>query len=342
MMAFTKINKNYFRIIFEVLILCAGITLGLIINKPDEPQTIESVRETSSSYKFINPLLFVKVPEDPADSEYSSLKKIIGQYVENVIDQKKVSEMSVYYRNLNTSQWISINPEETFYPASMLKVATLISVLRVAESDPHLLSRTVSLNGDDSFLKEGQTKYQSENPVKSGYSYTIKELVDRLAIDSDNAADNALQNIVGENKILKTYHDLKLPEPGPRSQGNTYTAREYSHLWRALYNGTYLSRTLSEQVLELLSRTKFTQGLVAGVPADIVVSHKFGVRTVLTDNSSTSPLYRELHDCGIVYNKNAPYFICVMTRGNDFDTLESVIKDISKITWDHISNLNSQ
>jgi hypothetical protein len=129
--------------------------------------------------------------------------------------------------------------------------------------------------------------------------------------------------------------------PTPEATGaDNYTARQYSHLFRALYNGTYLSKPLSEKVLELLSKTRFDRGLVAGVPEGTVVSHKFGVRNIVNSDADTTPVARELHDCGIIYYPNNPYFLCVMTRGADFPTLESVIKDISRITWNEVAKIN--
>src|SRR6185436_5295057 len=96
------------------------------------------------------------------------------------------------------------------------------------------------------------------------------------------------------------------------------TPQNYSHLFRALYNGTYLSHDASEKALELLSRTKFSDGIVAGVPKETTVSHKFGERTLSLNTSSIN----ELHDCGIVYYPGHPYFLCIMTKGtSDFEEL---------------------
>ena len=118
--------------------------------------------------------------------------------------------------------------------------------------------------------------------------------------------------------------------------------REYSRFFRTLYNGTYLSHDLSEQTLDLLSKTNFTQGLVAGIPKDIAVSHKFGEQTINIVNLNNQQVIRELHDCGIVYLPNNPYLICIMTKGIDFINLQTVIKDISKISWDSFTSLSKK
>jgi hypothetical protein len=156
-------------------------------------------------------------------------------------------------------------------------------------------------------------------------------------IESDNVANKALKTIIGEERLSKTYDDLRMPKV-ELAADRGYTTELYSHLFRALYNGTYLSKPTSEKVLDMLSKTTFDQGLKAGVPIETTISHKFGVNT-FTQNPPVDP-YLELHDCGIVYYPQNPYLICVMTRGQDYSVLETIIKDISKITWDYVDTSN--
>lgn len=293
---------------------------------------VKSIREGQDGYDFINPLLLTESDKSIPSSEYTPIKNILTDYIDDAKTGKDIDDISVYFRNLNDGQWVSVNPDETYSPASMLKVVTLISAMRVAETDPDFLDKPVKVSGNVDFLTESQTVYPTENPIKTGGTYTVKTLLDHLIIDSDNVANSVLSTLIGESRIHKTYEDLQLPQPESIKQG--YTAEEYSHLFRALYNATYVSHSLSENLLELLSRTKFTKGLVAGVPEDVVVSHKFGIKAVRSE--AASPLHRELHDCGIIYFPQNPYFLCVMTRGEDFSILEKAIHDISKLTWDKL------
>ncbi len=318
-------------ILLGVVIFGLGIGAGFLLDT-DRVSPAVPVREDSSGYYFINPLLFTDNAGEDDFPEYVPLKKSIDEYQQKAIVDKKATDISVYFRKMNHGEWISVNPDETFSPASMLKVVTNISVLRAAESDPSLLSHAVTIHGNDASLLQSMTRYPPKDPIRSGYTYTVRELVEHSLIESDNVADIALENFLGEEKISKTYDDLRVPKiTAGTAQG--YTAEQYSHLFRALYNGTYLSRSLSEQILQLLSTADFKQGIVAGVPEGTIVSHKFGVKT--------SPGSNELHDCGIVYFPNYPYFICVMTRGEDFEPLEHVIQDISAISWEYVKKIKS-
>jgi hypothetical protein len=94
----------------------------------------------------------------------------------------------------------------------------------------------------------------------------------------------------------------------------------------------------SEQALGLLTTTDFTQGLVAGVSATTTVAHKFGEQTDTDTNGQV--IDRELHDCGIVYYPNNPYFLCVMTKGQDFSTLAKIISGISNSVFNYVSSQN--
>lgn len=333
--------RSYLKKAVLVLVVF-GVGFGLgWISRQNQPPAIENVREDSPDYKFINPLLFVKVPEDQAFPEYAELKQTIADYVDRVKRDRKADEVSVYFRNLNSSQWIYVNPDIPFTPASMLKVVVLVSTLRAAESEPRLLTKIVTLAGDDSRQVGVQTAYHPpKNPVRVGGTYTINELVSHLITESDNVASSALIKGIGEDRILKTYDDLRLHRPEAKGLG--YTAREYSYLFRALYNGTYLSRPVSEQVLNLLSRTDYDEGLVKLLPADTVVSHKFGVSAVAKEGATADipgSVERQLHDCGIIYFPENPYFLCVMTKGFDFTELEKVIQGVSKIVWDELEEV---
>lgn len=308
------------------LALLTGLVIGLFITPPhihDNPP-VQAVREDSAAYEFINPLLFTVGSESDLP-EYRPLKELINDYADRAVQNTSVRDISVYFRNLNSGQWISVNDEVTYSPSSMLKVVTLMAVMRAAESEPMILKKHLMIVGDDADLIARQQRYAVEDPIRSGHTYPVQTLIDHLIIDSDNVANIALINMLSEDRIAPIYDDLRLD---PMGSGRNYTAEEYSHVFRTLYNSTYLSRNVSEKVLGLLSRTKFDQGIVSGVPDGTIVSHKFG-------SHAETPNDVELHDCGIVYYPENPYFLCVMTRGIEFDALETSIADISKLVYEY-------
>ena len=170
-----------------------------------------------------------------------------------------------------------------------------------------------------------------------GQSYSVPVLIKRELTDSDNGAVYTLLNSISDQELDSVYEDLSISPPSATSSvGYKLTAHEYSRFFRILYNGTFsLDWPDSEQILEDLSQSTFTSGLVAGVPNTIAVAHKYGEHV---DGSNGTVSDVELSDCGIVYYPPRPYFLCVMTQGKDPGALANFIAQISKFVYQKISS----
>lgn len=322
-------------VIYFSAVFIIGLTAGLLIpdhlfRREDNPFT-----ETRSqgSYKFINPLLECDTANFSEDPTLVSLKRNIDFYISNQINLNKVEFVSVYYRNLNNGPWFSINANETFSPSSLIKIPLMITYYKLAESDPSILQKTLSY---ETIYDYKNQNFIPQITITPQQKYTVEELIERMIIYSDNAAYNLLNDNLDAQTIIKTYEDLgvDISQGISNPSGNIISVKSYASFFRILYNSSYLSKTYSEKSLSLLAQTKFQDGLVAGVPDNISVSHKFGERQYLDTHQ------KQLHDCGIVYIPNKPYLICIMTRGKNFVDLASTIKNISSMSFKDISSQN--
>jgi beta-lactamase class A len=228
---------------------------------------------------------------------------------------------AVYYRDLNNGPWFGENEGEPFFPASLLKVPLLLTYLREAESNPAILQRKLVYDGTPFTITQN---YVFGEPLKRGRSYSVKELLEKMVLTSDNTAMAILtsEELVSDAQLERVYKAFAIDSP--IREGYQINPVTYASFFRVLYNATYLSRDLSEYALELMSHSDFNEGLRSGVPLNIPISHKFGERY----HGQTGE--RQLHDCGIVYAPGKPYLICIMTRGSDFKRLSAVIGEISK------------
>lgn len=154
-----------------------------------------------------------------------------------------------------------------------------------------------------------------------------------MIIYSDNDAFTLLDTNARDFWDI-AYKDLGLVSPDKALDKDFMSVKNYASFFRILFNASYLNKHNSNEALEELSKTKFKKGLVAGVPSNINVSHKFGERQ--------SDGKKQLHDCGIIYYPKHPYLLCVMTRGDNFDKQEEVIKNISQIIYKDIDELIKQ
>jgi hypothetical protein len=291
----------------------------------DRSNDIVQIRENSPNNQFINPLILVADNRKIEFEEYKNLKNKINDYI-NKSKNNNITDISYYFRDLNSGEWIGVNEDSLYSPSSMLKVATLIAYSKLADNDSNIVSEEAYYKPTD---VSGQTF--KPNQLETGY-YTVKQLLIQMIVESDNDAMHSL-NSLHTGEVLKIFKDLELPDPLSDKE-DFMSPRYYSRLFRALYNGSYVSHFNSNEALKLLTFTKFNDGILSGT-GSTTVAHKFGE---LTDTTNGVVTKRELHDCGIVYYPNKPYFICVMTKGLDFSDMEKTIAYISKITFDYIEN----
>ena len=166
------------------------------------------------------------------------------------------------------------------------------------------------------------------------------QLINYMIIYSDNNAVALLYNSLALNDFNKFFSDfgIFLPDVSGTPQ-DFISPKTYALFFRVLYGSTYLSRYDSEKALELLSQAEYKDGLVAGVPNNISVSHKFGEYGAIDNVNPNSYTSREFHDCGIVYYPDHPYLLCIMTKGTDLSKLQNLVKETSQIVYDEVHNL---
>ena len=155
-----------------------------------------------------------------------------------------------------------------------------------------------------------------------------------MIINSDNSATYTLLNDLNPTSLTEVFTDLGIPDPTASPETYKMTAKNYSLFFRVLYNATYLGRTYSERALGLLAQATFKSGLKAGTPPDMVIAHKYGERIIATKTGAVESA--ELHDCGVVYAPEHPYFLCVMTRGAQLSSVEKVVGDISALIYQEL------
>jgi hypothetical protein len=137
-----------------------------------------------------------------------------------------------------------------------------------------------------------------------------------------------LTRVVNPNELNRVYSNLRILDPPTPVSDQFLSVQTYESVFRVLYNASYLSREASDWALEILADSEFKTGLVAGVPSNVTVSHKFGEHSV--ENGV------QLHDCGIVYHPRHPYLLCVMSKGTNFDMLDDVIAGVSRVVYSEI------
>ncbi len=314
--------------IFALGFLAAWVARGFVIKKSQENSGDGLTLVRNGNYSFINPLLGFDLPEEKS-SEFTKLDELLTAYATEQKKEHNVTDIGIYFRELNTGKWVGVNENMEFSPASMLKVPIMITYFKLAEANHSLLQKEI-LNNSKVNLNENEY-FKSTSTIQFGKKYTVEELVRRMIVNSGNNSTNLLMQNIDPTIPKDIFDSLGIPEGKPNVI-DYMSPKTFSLTFRTLYNATFLNREFSERALEILSQTNFYKGLAAGVPASVKVAHKFGEREARLTSGGTA--FRELHDCGIIYLTDNPYFLCVMTKGTNFDTLARVIAQTSKIVYD--------
>ncbi|MBP7774783.1 serine hydrolase [Candidatus Woesebacteria bacterium] len=317
-----------------MVFLCVGICMGWF-GLLTFQYVAENIQNTENrfearqqgQYKYINPLLECEQAQKLGYKYYKAtfddVQKIIDTYKKN----GQLTDAGIYFRDLNNGPWYSINENALFEPASMFKLPLLVTLYKKRETDRGLFDQKLSVILE----KDESQNVKPSASAQVGASYTIRELIEYMIKYSDNNAAQALFSFLDPKYTTEIFNDLGMNTLQDANKRFVVSVRNYSSIYRLLFNSSYLSRSDSEEILELLTQTEFNNGLRKSIPSHVPLAHKFGERESqdLQENSSY-----QLHDCGIVYYPGRPFLLCIMTKGTNSDTLTKVIQEISKSVYD--------
>lgn len=293
-----------------------------------EPSTVE--RASFRGAALTSPFLESPGTEN-GDPAMVRTRRRVDAYISDQRRLDSTLRVSVYARDLDTGAWFGIDDRDRFAPASLTKVVVLIRALQVEEEEGGLLEREVLFAGPET-MTGGDSMVGAPDSVRlsPGQAYTVLDLLRRMIIYSDNYSYELLLGVVASEGIPHMLYELSA-EQSVEGGRFYFDAHTVAVLLRSLYHRSFLGRRHSEMALQLLSESRYSEGLRRFLPPDAVVASKHGFFNASTDGL----LHRELHECGIVYRPPSPYVLCVMTstdRGGAGE-LQSIIGDISRIVW---------
>jgi beta-lactamase class A len=229
------------------------------------------------------------------------------------IEQQLDGVLGVAILDLTTGQQLLVHPDEVFAQASSIKIAVLAELYHQAEQSAagmpgkaRLTDRYVVRASDlvpDSNIMGGLT------PGVTGL--TNRDLATIMVAVSDNSATNVLIDRVGMDNVAGLMERLGLPHTQLRrkmmdlkaaaaGRENISTPREMMQLLEQLYRGKVIGQPLLEDFFTVLATPK-ESWLPRRLPEDLRIANKPGA------------LEGVRNDSGIVFLKNRPYVICVMT-----------------------------
>ena len=279
----------------------------------------------AKNYKFIKPILIL---ERSCESEnLFPLKTQLSDLISTMQTNSELDFASAFVIDMNRSEWIGVNENVGYLPGSLIKVPLAISLMKMVEDKKCNL--TDKIEAPKELFNIHQT-YTSET-IKPGETYTIEQLLKYSLAFSDNNATQILNHKVDLNYFKRLFQDLSLTEPDVHDMTYTISAKDYSRFIRVLFNGTYLYKRHSEQLLEMMSKSSFKDGIAASIDKNkAYLANKFGESAMNGEH--------HFHESGIIYINNSAYLITVMTKGKDVVKLSSSLKSIAKLVYNQMTS----
>jgi beta-lactamase class A len=291
----------------------------------------------TSALDLIRPNLDCEI-SDTKSQQMSKLQNKLEALIPLYIKNGKADKIGVFVRDMKTTRFAGVNDGDTFIMASLLKVPLLITGYKMAEVEPKILDQEIKYTGKPDLYSE--QSFPIEDKLIPNNSYTVRELMRRAVVYSDNTASELLAQSYPPNffdRILKAV-GLQIRSHDGNDE-NLTTPRSYANLFRILYNASYLTGEYSNEALKTLAQTTYRNGAVAKLPPGIAIAHKFAERTVFADKTHTI-MFKQLHECGLVYAHagKSPYTFCIMTEGKDFQDLQQVQQELSLDIYETIAD----
>ncbi len=312
--------------VFCGIFLAGGLSGWLLFSRFHTDPDISNSKQIRQigGYEFVNPLLECEVADGVIDVRKENFQRDLEDFSEQLTRERGLTDIGIYFRDLNNGPAFGVHQDDGFFPASLLKVPVMMVYYRLSEIHTGLFKEKILYEmPEDLGITPSIIPRESLVP---GTEYEVGELIRRMIVYSDNQSLMLLLSYMPKSSIESLFQMLGVRDDVIKNPGGQLSVKEYAGFFRILFNSSFLSHENSEQALKLLSQTDYNDAIPAGIPSGVKVSHKFG-------EAGTGNIDRQLHDCGIVYFPDHPYLLCVMTRGKKMEDLQKTIVDISSFVY---------
>ena len=234
--------------------------------------------------------------------------------------RKSGADVAIAFRTLDGHMAYSFHDEESFHAASTMKIPVMIELFHQARQAKLKLDEPLAIKDEFHSLADGS--FYTLDPADdsetdlykaAGATRTLRQLCELMITASSNLATNLLIEKLGVDNIRATVHTLRADGMNVlrgvednkaflKGLNNTTTARGLQLLLEAIAHGEASDQESSRQMIAILERQKFNEGIPAGLPPGTRVAHKTGEIT------------RIHHDAAIVFAPK-PFVLVILVRG---------------------------
>ena len=269
--------------------------------------------------------------------------------IEAIEARARPKALAVALRDLGTGLTFAHHADRWFHAASTIKVAILLGVYAsihhgwlLAHSRLHVRNRFLSAVDGQPFRVLADRDANSEVHDAVGKMMRISDLALHMIATSSNLATNLLLDLVGLATVQRALDELGIDgidiRRGVEDErafehgiNNRVTADGLVQLLRLIAEERAFSPELSREMLGILHRQEFRNGIPARLPAAVRVAHKTGEISTVA------------HDAGVVYPPGRkPYVIAVLTEwAPDASGRSATIAEVSHSVYEALAGADA-
>ena len=232
--------------------------------------------------------------KSPAKKDFSKLAQSYDQIL-----GKTQAQFAITFFDINSREKLSINGDKTFHVASTTKPIVAAYALKQVD--------------------DGKVKLDKQIGV-----WPLSEHLRLMLNISENQSWEVLINFFGLDNIQNFTRDIGLVKTDQFE--NTSTADDLAQFLEKIYQGSILSQSSKQFILNLMQNTETEDRIPAGISDKKIVFHKAG------------SFEGEIHDIGIVAHPTNPFILAILSDGiNDLDTRPAVLAEIAKVSWEFVN-----
>ena len=252
------------------------------------------------------------------------------------------ADVGVAFRTLDgKTEWF-YHADDSFHAASTMKVPVMIELYRQVQAGKLKLSDPLTIHNEfHSLVDASPYKLDPSDDSETdlykaeGQTRTLTELCELMITVSSNLATNLIIEKLGVENIRATVHSLSADgmhvlrgvednKAFEKGHNNITSARALQILLTSIADNTAAGPDASQQMLAILERQRFNEGIPAGLPPGTKVAHKTGEITKIH------------HDAAIVY-ATRPFVLVILVRGlPNIKDSSALMADITRLLFQSV------
>lgn len=252
------------------------------------------------------------------------LKEVIVKKLKNV-----KLEYSIYIKDLKNGTLCTINSDKKVPAASIIKLYVMAAAFNCVEA------KKISLNERITVKKEEKVPYSIVTLLDDEDTFTLKDLIVLMIIQSDNTATNKIidmvdmtyiNNFIQQEGFKSTVLQRKMMDSLARKNGreNYTSAEDVAVLLEKIYLGKLINKKYSYIMEEILSNQLDHSMMRRNLSDKLTIAHKSG------------DLEGIKHDDGIVYTDFGEYIFVMHTwKASSDNYARNIIGDVSSHVYNY-------